>query len=119
MSTLSVPDCLIGLAANFALIYVSYLLVARKICSRAAILKATAIVAVVCLLVTIASHILRIIPIGTDIVIALLLTYQCGRLILKLTRKQAFNATLISVGITLALGIPSLLFLIWFASTVN
>lgn len=119
MGTLSIPDCLIGLAANFALIYVSYLLVARKICSRAAILKATAIVAVVCLLVTIARHILGIIPMSAEIVIALLLTYQCGRLILKLTRKQAFHATLISVGITLALGIPLSFFYIWFTSTVN
>lgn len=102
----TIPPALIaiaGIVINFLLIYAAYIIIARKRCTRASILKATAIVTAATAAVTALTLLLPdYIPGGCDIITAIMLIYHCGRSILKIERKPAIYAALIFFGLLLA-----------------
>ena len=92
--------CIIGLLVHFSIVYVSYLLAARKYCPQRSLLKAAGVVALIASLVSVATNMLeQYLPL--DLAAALLLTYFCGRRILKTGRRSALFASLIYGGIVL------------------
>lgn len=92
--------CIVGLLAHFSIVYVSYLLAARKYCTQSSLLKAAGVVTLIASLVTVATIMLeQYLPV--DLAAALLLTYYCGRRILKTGRLSALFAALIYGGIVL------------------
>ena len=96
--------CIIGLLVHFSIVYVSYLLAARKYCPQRSLLKAAGVVALIASLVSLATNMLeQYLPL--DLAAALLLTYFCGRRILKTGRWPALFAALIYGGIVLVLTI--------------
>ena len=94
--------CIVGLLAHFSIVYVSYLLAARKYCPQRSLLKAAGVVALIASLVTVATDMLEQ-NLPLDLAAALLLTYFCGRRILKTGRWSALFAALIYGGIVLTL----------------
>ena len=96
--------CIVGLLAHFSIVYVSYLLAARKYCPQRSLLKAAGVVALIASLVTVATDMLEQ-NLPVDLAAALLLTYYYGRRILKTGRWPALFAALIYGGIVLTLGI--------------
>lgn len=93
--------CIVGLLVHFSIVYVSYLLAARKYCTQqSSLLKAAGVVTLIASLVTTATNMLeQNLPI--DLAAALLPTYYCGRRILKTGRRSALFASLIYGGIVL------------------
>ena len=96
--------CIVGLLAHFSIVYVSYQLAARKYCTESSLLKAAGVVTLIAALVTTATNMLEQ-NLPVDLAAALLLTYYCGRRILKTGRWSALFAALIYGGIVLTLGI--------------
>ncbi len=92
--------CIVGLLVHFSIVYVSYLLAARKYCAQSSLLKAAGVVTLIATLVTVATTILEQ-NLPCDLAAALLLTYFCGRRILKTGRWSALFAALIYGGIVL------------------
>ncbi len=92
--------CIVGLLVHFSIVYVSYLLAARKYCAQSSLLKAAGVVTLIASLVTTATNMLEQ-NLPVDLAAALLLTYYCGRRILKTGRLSALFAALIYGGIVL------------------
>ena len=97
-----------GILVNTLLVYISYLCVARKECTHGSMLKAASVVAAVAAIVAALSWWLsEYVPAGYDLITAVLLTYHCGRFMLKINLKKAIAAACVFFGIILTLGIAA------------
>ena len=106
MITTLILSFIIGIIINLGLIYLAYLIPGRTQCSKVSILKASAIVAVISSAVTALSALLSdYVPQGCDLIVAVLLTYHCGRTMLNLPLKKAVLAAGLYFGTLLVLGI--------------
>ena len=95
-----------GVVLNFLLVYLAYLLVARKQCTHGAMLKSAGIVAlgtgaVTALIVWQGEYL----PWGCDLIAASLLIYHCGRSKLKTNSKKAIIAACVYIASILILGV--------------
>ena len=93
---------IISIIAFFLLVYAAYVIIARKRCNQANILKATACVTGVSGIITALSvYLPEYTPGMCDIIAAIMLTYHFGRTILKIERGPAIRAALMFFGLTL------------------
>lgn len=107
MNTVS-PEFLIGagFVLYFVIAYVSYLIIARKRSNQATILKASLVVALGAGIVNaLSTYLSQFIPGGCDLIAAILLTYHCGRSIIKIETKPAIYAALLYLGLTVVLAV--------------
>lgn len=91
---------------NFLLVYLAYVLAARKQCTHGAMLKSAGIVALGTGIIT--ALIVRLgeyLPWGCDLIAACLLIYHCGRSILKTNSKRAITAVCVYIASILILGV--------------
>ncbi len=104
---------LVGLLINLGLAYATYLIYARKQCSKALMLKSAAIVAGGSGLITALTMLLPdYIPAGCDLIASILLIYHCSRSILKVERKPALLCAITFFGLIMLLGLAVALLLV-------
>lgn len=95
-----------GIVLNFLLVYLAYILVARKQCTHGAMLKSAGIVALGTGVITaIIVWLGKYLPWGCNLIAACLLIYHCGRSILKTNSKKAIIAACVYIASILILGV--------------
>lgn len=104
---------LVSLLINLGLAYVTYLIYVRKQCSKALMLKCSAIVAGGSGLITALTLMLpEYIPAGCDLIASIMLMYHCARSIMKVERKPALLCAITFFGIIMLLGLVVALLLV-------